>query len=62
MFLDLDFSQIQIKLTASMTPATKLTPDDIKTDEEVLVTDRPGGVVDDPVYPLEQTSNPLANT
>ena len=52
MFLDLDFSQIQIKLTASTTPATKLTLDDIKTDEEMLVTDKPGGVADDPVDPL----------
>jgi len=50
-FLDLDFSQIQIKLTILTTSVVKPTPDDVETDEEVLVIDGPGGVANDPVNP-----------
>ena len=51
MFPDLDFSQIQIKLSAPMTPAAEPTPDDAKIDDEVLVTDGPSDVADDPMNP-----------
>ena len=51
MFPDLDFSQIQIKLSAPTTPAAEPTPDDAKIDDKVLVTDGPGDVADDPVNP-----------
>ena len=50
-FLDLDFSQIQIKLTILTTSVVKPTPDDVETDEEVLVIDGPSGVANDPVNP-----------
>lgn len=46
LFLDLDFSQIQIRLNALMTPAIESILDE--TDDEVLVTNGPGDVVDDP--------------
>ena len=52
MFPDLDFSQIQIRLTASTTPTAKPIPEDVETDKEVEVIDGPGGVVDDPMNPL----------
>ena len=61
MFPNLNFSQIQIKLIALTTPATEPTPDDVETDEEVLVTDEPGGAADDPMDPQEQIDNPPAN-
>ena len=46
LFIDLDFSQIQIRLNALMTPAIESILDE--TDDEVLVTNGPGDVVDDP--------------
>ena len=46
LFLDLDFSQIQIRLNALMTPVIESILDE--TDDEVLVTNGPGDVVDDP--------------
>lgn len=46
LFLDLDFSQIQIRLNALMTPAIESILNE--TDDEVLVTNGPGDVVDDP--------------
>lgn len=46
LFLALDFSQIQIRLNALMTPAIESILDE--TDDEVLVTNGPGDVVDDP--------------
>ena len=58
MFSDLDFSSIQIKLSASMTSTTEPFPDDEESEEEVVVTDEPGGVADDPMNPQEQTDNP----
>ena len=59
MFLDLDFSQIQIRLIASTTLAAKPIPDDTETNDEVLVTDGPGGVADNPKEPDRQTTFPL---
>nr|POF02443.1 hypothetical protein CFP56_28053 [Quercus suber] len=38
MFPDLDFSQIQIKLNALTIAAAEPTPNNMETDEEVLVT------------------------
>ena len=61
MFLDLDFSQIQIRLNASTTLAAKPIPDDTETNDEVLVTDGPGGVADNPKEPDRQTTFPPAN-
>lgn len=58
MFLDLDFSFIQIKLSGLMSPTVEPIPDDKETEEEVLVTDRPGGVPDNLVNPQEQIGNP----
>ena len=58
MFPDLDFSQIQIKLTASMTPIAGPTLKDVETDEEVVVPYGPGRVADDPVNPSVQSDNP----
>nr|POE91909.1 hypothetical protein CFP56_28022 [Quercus suber] len=43
MFSDLDFSQIQIKLTTPTTPTAEPTLDNVETDEEVLVINGPGG-------------------
>lgn len=57
MFPDLDFSQIQIRLTALTTPAAETIPNDVETDEEVVVIDEPGDVAEDPVNPQEQTDN-----
>lgn len=59
LFLDLDFSQIQIRLSALMTPAIESSLDE--TDDEVLVTNRPGDVVDDPKELERQTTNPPAD-
>ena len=61
MFLDLDFSQIQIRLIASTTLAAKPIPDDTETNDEVLVTDGPGGVADNPKEPDRQTIFPPAD-
>ena len=41
-----------------MTHTTKPFPDDEESKEEVVVTDGPGGVADDPMNPQEQTDNP----
>lgn len=51
MFPNLDFSQIQINLTAPTTPATEPIPDNLETNEEVVVTDKPSSVVDDLMNP-----------
>ena len=48
MFPDLDFSQIYIRLNALMTPTMEPIPDDVEINDEVLETDRLGGVADDP--------------
>ena len=45
------FSQIQIKLTTLTTSVVEPTPDDVKTDEKMLVTDGLGGVANNLVYP-----------
>nr|POF19162.1 hypothetical protein CFP56_53467 [Quercus suber] len=55
------FDEMKIMLTAPTTPATELTHDDMETDEEVLVTNGPGGVANDPMDPPKQTDNPPAN-
>nr|POE61313.1 hypothetical protein CFP56_51615 [Quercus suber] len=62
LFLDLNFSQIQIRLNASMTPATEPILNDVETDDEVLVTNGPGDVVDDPKELERQTTNPPDDT
>ena len=41
-----------------ITPATEPFPNDEEFEEEVVVTDGPGGVADDPMNPQEQTDNP----
>nr|POE52996.1 hypothetical protein CFP56_06858 [Quercus suber] len=41
MFLDLDFSQIQIKLTTPTTTAVKPILNDVETNKKVMVIDRP---------------------
>lgn len=41
-----------------ITPATEPFPNDEESEEEVVVTDGPGGVADDPMNPQEQTNNP----
>ena len=41
-----------------MTSTTEPFPDDEESEEEVVVTDEPGGVADDPMNPQEQTDNP----
>ena len=48
MFLDLDFSQIQIKLATLTTPAVEPILDNVETEEEVVVTDEPSGVANNP--------------
>ena len=58
MFLDIDFLQIQIKLTALTTPTAEPTLEEVETDEEVVVTDKPGGVADNPVNPSVQNDYP----
>nr|POE98162.1 hypothetical protein CFP56_57406 [Quercus suber] len=60
-FPDVDFSSIQIKLSAPITPAVEPIPNNEETEEEVLVNNRPGGVADDPMNPQEQTDNPLVD-
>ena len=60
MFPDLDFSQIQIKLTALMTPVADPIPKDVETNEELVVIDKPSEVADDPLNPLVQNDNPPA--
>ena len=58
MFPDLEFSQIQIKLTASTTPTARPTFEDVETDEEVVVIDGLGRVANDLVNPLMQSDDP----
>ena len=58
MFPDLDFSQIQIKLMASTTPTARPTPEDVETNEEVVITDGPSKVANDPVNPSVESDNP----
>lgn len=52
MFPDLDSSQIQINVNARTTLATDLTPEDMEIDEELVVTNGPDMVADDPVNPF----------
>ena len=52
MFPDLDSSQIQINVNARTILAADLTPEDMETDEELVVTNGPDMVADDPVNPL----------
>ena len=52
MFPDLDSSQIQINVNARTTLAADLTPEDMETDEELVVTNEPDTVADDPVNPF----------
>lgn len=59
-FLNLEFSQIQIRLNAPTTLATDPILDDEEIDDEVLVIDGPAGVADDPKE-LEQPTNPLVD-
>ena len=62
MFLDLEFSQIQIKLNSLMTLAAEHVPDDVETNVEVVEMDRPGGVrTDEPKELNEQATDPVAN-
>nr|POE57617.1 hypothetical protein CFP56_39371 [Quercus suber] len=50
-----------IRLTALTTSTAKLTLEDVETDEEVVVTDGPGEVADNPMNPLVQTDNSPAS-
>ena len=51
MFLNLDIFKTQIKFTAPMTLATNPIPDNLETDDDVLVTNEPSDVADNPVDP-----------
>ena len=53
LFPDLDFSQIQIKLNALMTLTGEPVPDDEEIDNEVMMTNGPAGVADEPKDPDE---------
>lgn len=59
-FLDLEFSQIQIRLNAPTTLATDPILDDEEIDDKVLVINGPASVADDPKE-LEQPTNPLVD-
>ena len=48
LFPDLDFSQIQIKLNALMTLTSEPVPDDEEIDNEVMMTNGPAGMADEP--------------
>lgn len=61
LFPDLDFSQIQIKLNAPTTPTTQPVPNDGEIDDEVLVTDGPTGVPNEPKDPNEQPTDTPAD-
>lgn len=61
MFPNFDFIQIQIKLNAPTTSAAKPIPNDMETDDEVLVINEPGDVADDLKEPKGKTTNPFAN-
>ena len=41
-----------------MTPATNPTPEDVETNEELVVIDRPSVVANDPMNPSVQSHNP----
>ena len=58
MFPDLNFSQIQIRLNTSMTPTANPTPEDVETNEELVVTNGPSVVANDPMNPLVQSHDP----
>ena len=58
MFPDLNFSQIQIRLNTSMTPTANPIPEDVETNEELVVTDGPSVVANDPMNPLVQSHDP----
>lgn len=53
LFPNLDFSSIQIKLSAPTTPSAEPRPNKKEIEEEVLVIDGYGGVADDPMNPQE---------
>ena len=58
MFPDLNFSQIQIRLNTPMTLAADPTLEDVETNEELVVTDRPSVVANDPMNPSVQSHDP----
>ena len=58
MFPNLDFSQIQINVNAPTTLAVDPTPEDVETDEKLVVTDTPNTMADNLVNPLVQSDNP----
>lgn len=60
MFPDMDFSQIHMKLGASMTYATDPIPNDEETEDEMLVTDGPIDEANDPKGPNDQPTHTLA--
>ena len=60
LFPNLDFSQIQIRLNTSTTPATEPIPDNMETDDEVLVTNGLGYAADNLKEPKGHTTNPPA--
>ena len=41
-----------------MTPAANPTPEDVETNEELVVIDRPSVVANDPMNPSVQSHNP----
>ena len=57
MFLDLDFFQIQIRLNALTNLAIKPIPNDLETDDEMLETNGPSGVANNPKEPDDQAPN-----
>lgn len=61
MFLDLDFSQIYIKVTTPMTLATEPNLDVVDIDDEVLVTNRPIDKADNPKGSNDQPTNTPAD-
>ena len=58
LFLDLDFTQIQIRLNDPMTPAIEPILDNVEIDDEVLVTNGPSDAAGDPKESKRQTTNP----
>ena len=58
MFPDLNFSQIQIRLNTPMTLAAHPTLEDVETNEELVVTDGPSVVANDPMNPSVQSHDP----
>ena len=58
MFPDLNFSQIQIRLNTPMTLAADPTLEDVETNEELVVTDGPSVVANDPMNPSVQSHDP----